>query len=585
MNELYFLEPKYENRIPEPPQVQSEFTQSLFQFFGIVAIMLGVWYLYYRWSESLNMDALWFAIPLAFAETMMFIGTILVVINFWRINDTPKQSAPATMLDVVEESQKQYYGNRDIKIDIYIPVFNEDPELVRQTILAAKRVKKLPTWSVCIYLLDDSKSEEMTKMAKEEGIPQVLRNNTKGRKAGAITYAMDETRGDFIVIIDSDTRLFEDILLNTMGYFRDDSVAWVQTPQWFCDLTEGKPLEEVAKRRFGGVGYSIANFYQKLFGKIKVGQDVFANDPAMFFDVIQRRRNNYNASFCCGATSIHRTSALRRVAISRWVERVMEAKDRKRAIEELDVEYICYHTSEDIYTSLLVHSYKPKRYKSVLHPNVESKMLSPLDLITWSTQRFRYAGGTIDLISKEFSRFFKKTGLTLTQKLMYFSTFWSYTGAIWLVILLLSPIIFMFTNIPPVHSYSMDFFIHLIPFLFFNQLALMVATWGINSNRGGQFFIAIFPIVLKAFWDVARRKPIKFVVTSKSAKSGNFLSLVRIQLGLIALYIVAIIYATVMLLIGERIYLTGYSVNLMWSLFNIISLWAIVQAALYKFEG
>jgi len=90
---------------------------------------------------------------------------------------------------------------------------------------------------------------------------------------------------------------------------------------------------------------------------------------------------------------------------------------------------------------------------------------------------------------------------------------------------------------------------------------------------------------LKAFWDVARRKPIKFVVTSKSAKSGNFLSLVRIQLGLIALYIVAIIYATVMLLIGERIYLTGYSVNLMWSLFNIISLWAIVQAALYKFEG
>jgi hypothetical protein len=25
-----------------------------------------------------------------------------------------------------------------------------------------------------------------------------------------------------------------------MGYFRDELVAWVQTPQWFCDLTEGK---------------------------------------------------------------------------------------------------------------------------------------------------------------------------------------------------------------------------------------------------------------------------------------------------------------------------------------------------------
>ena len=61
----------------------------LFQFTGVVTIMLGMWYIWYRWSESLNQDALWFAIPLAFAETMMFIGTILVVINFWRINDTP----------------------------------------------------------------------------------------------------------------------------------------------------------------------------------------------------------------------------------------------------------------------------------------------------------------------------------------------------------------------------------------------------------------------------------------------------------------------------------------------------------------
>ncbi|MBU1668113.1 glycosyltransferase [bacterium] len=584
MNELYFLEPKYDNRVPEAPQEQSEFTQTLFRFFGLVAIMLGFWYLHYRWTASLNMDALWFAIPLAFAETMMFIGTILVVVNFWRIKDTPKQSAPHLMTEVVEDELKPYYLGKGIKIDIYIPVFNEDPALVRETILAAKRVKKLPEWNVCYYLLDDSGDEKMAQMAREEGVPQVLRTSSKGRKAGAITNAMDETGGDFIVIIDSDTRLFPDILLNTLGYFKDDSVAWVQTPQWFCDLTEGEDLENSWKRKAGKVGEASANFFQKFFGKVKVGQDVFANDPAMFFDVIQRRRNNHNASFCCGATSIHRTSALRRVAISRWVDRVLAAKDQKAAIEEFDVEYISYHTSEDIYTSLLVHAHKQKKYKSVLHPNVESKMLSPLDLGTWATQRFRYAGGTIDLVTKEFGRFFK-SGLSLGQKLMYFSTFWSYTGAIWLVILIFSPIIYMFTNIAPVTSYSMDFFIHLIPFLFFNQLALMVATWGINSNRGGQFFIAIFPIVLKAFWDVARRKPIRFVVTAKSAKTGNFLSLIKIQMGLIALYTVAIVYATTMHLIGERIFLTGYSVNLMWSFFNMISLWAIVQAALYKFEG
>ncbi|CAA6811954.1 MAG: Cellulose synthase (UDP-forming) (EC [uncultured Sulfurovum sp.] len=583
MNELYFLEPKYDERVPETPQEPSELNQLLFQFFGVVAIMLGLWYLHYRWTASLNMDALWFAIPLAFAESMMFIGTILVVVNFWKVNDTKKQLAPKTMDDVVEEDQISIYRDKKIKIDVYIPVFNEDPALVRETIWAAKKVKKLDTWDVCYYLLDDSGNDEMTKMAKEEGVPQVLRTSSKGRKAGAITNAMDESLGDFIVIIDSDTRLFPNILLNTMGYFKDDAVAWVQTPQWFCDLSEGKNLEDSWHDKYGTVAKKSANFFQKFFGKVKVGEDVFANDPAMFFDVIQRRRNNYNASFCCGATSIHRTSALRRVAISRWVDRVLEAKDRDEAIKELDVEYISYHTSEDIYTSLLVHAHKQKKYKSVMHPDVESKMLSPLDLITWSAQRFRYAGGTIDLVTKEFSRFFK-SGLSLGQKMMYFSTFWSYTGAIWLTILLFSPIIFMFTNIAPVQSYSMDFFIHLIPFLFFNQMALLIATWGINSNRGGQFFIAIFPIILRAFWDVARRKPIRFVVTSKTAKAGNYLSMVRVQMGLIGLYAIAIIYATTMHLIGERIYLTGYSVNLMWSFFNMISLWAIVQAALYKFE-
>jgi cellulose synthase (UDP-forming) len=300
--------------------------------------------------------------------------------------------------------------------------------------------------------------------------------------------------------------------------------------------------------------------------------------------VIQRRRNNYNASFCCGATSIHRAEALRIVALKRWAERVLDSKERDEALQNLDVEYIAYHASEDIYTSLLIHAYKGKKYKSILHPNVESKMLSPLDLLTWTTQRFRYAGGSIDLIKREFGRFFR-SGLSLGQKLMYFSTFWSYTGAIWLTILLFSPIIYMLTDIAPVDSYSMEFFIHLVPFLFFNQVSLLIATWGVESNRGGKFFVAISPLVLRAFWDVLRNKPINFIVTSKVVGEGNFLPLVKYQLFIIGLYVVAIVYATTLLLLDEREYLTGYGVNLMWSLYNIAALWAIVKAALYKFEG
>jgi len=551
MNTLYFLEDKYSHRVPEPAQNQPEWMQNLFQFFAVITLLLGLWYLHFRWTQSLNMEALWFAIPLVFAETMMFIGTIFVVINFWKIQDTPKQVAPITLEDVHELDS----FNTTLTIDIYIPVFNEEPDLVRETIRASKKVKQKDEWKVVLYLLDDSNNPLMTKMAEEEGITQITREGKKGRKAGAITNAMDITLGDFIVIIDSDTRLFPAILFNTMGYFKDELVAWVQTPQWFCDLTEGKD-----------------------------GRDVFANDPAMFFDVIQRRRNNYNASFCCGATSIHRTSALREVAHARYVQRIEYAMKKEQAIDDIDIEYIVYHSSEDIYTSLTVHAYEKKNFKSVLHPDIESQMLSPLDLLTWTTQRFRYAGGTIDLIRKEFKQFFTK-GLSLGQKLMYFSTFWSYTGAIWMMILLISPMIYMFTNIAPVDSYSLTFFIHLVPFLFFNQLALMVATWGIHSNRGSAFFVAISPLVLKAFYDVLRNKPINFVVTSKVAKAGNFLPLVKMQILLIVLYILAILYASTLLILGERIYFTGFAINLLWSLYNMTALWAIVRASLYRFEG
>ena len=556
MAKLYFLEDKYMHRLPPKPQNQPEWMQNLFQFFAIITLMLGVWYLHFRWTASLNMDALWFAIPLAFSETMMFIGTILVVINFWRIKDTPQKDAPLG-LEEVHEKQSM---NKVLSIDIYIPVFNEDTELVRETIKASKMVKKRESWKVNIYLLDDSHNPLMTKMVEEEGIQQITREGKKGRKAGAITHAMDITLGDFIVIIDSDTRLFPDILLNTMGYFKDELVAWVQTPQWFCDLTEKDST---------------------------VGRDVFANDPSMFFDIIQRRRNTYNASFCCGATSIHRTSALREVAHARYKQRIEDAifhKVSKEILDNIEVEYIVYHSSEDIYTSLTVHAYKKKNFKSILHPHIESKMLSPLDLGTWITQRFRYAGGTIDLIRKEFKQFFQK-GLSFGQKLMYFSTFWSYTGAIWMMILLLAPILYMFTNIAPVDSYSLTFFIHLVPFLFFNQLALMLATWGVHSNRGASFFVATSPLVLKAFYDVLRKKPIHFIVTSKVAQTGNFLFLVKAQIFLICLYVLAILYASILLILGDRVYFTGFAINVLWSLYNITALWAIVKASRYRFEG
>ena len=41
-----------------------------------------------------------------------------------------------------------------------------------------------------------------------------------------------------------------------------------------------------------------------------------------------------------------------------------------------------FHVSEDIYTSMVLHEDRPRTWKSVYHPLVETRMLSPQDLLT-----------------------------------------------------------------------------------------------------------------------------------------------------------------------------------------------------------
>lgn len=56
----------------------------IWQVFAVAATVLGANYIYWRWTASLNTDALWYAIPLVLAETLAWIGTVLFTINLWQ---------------------------------------------------------------------------------------------------------------------------------------------------------------------------------------------------------------------------------------------------------------------------------------------------------------------------------------------------------------------------------------------------------------------------------------------------------------------------------------------------------------------
>ena len=596
---------KFEARRPEAPLPYSVVTESLWQYLAVIAMSLGAWYLWWRWTVSLNPDALWYAIPLAIAETASYLGLGLFVFNLWKVQDYEQKPPPTQLSDIVAEL---YTDDRPLKVDVFFPTYNEDEELVRLSIQDAKKITYPYPIEISIHVLDDGKRATMRQVAEEEGVNYLSRSSNIGFKAGNLRNAMEQTHGDFIVICDADTRPFPTILEHTLGYFRDPNVAWVQTPQWFYDLPEGKCLPDFLRQYFHTAGYCLGKGIESLIGEVKIGEDPFVNEPKMFYDIIQRRRNWVNASFCCGAGSIHRreavmeaalktyadtidkqvhkqSSALRKLVGDQVLDHELLQEMRQQVASEEEFTPYRFHVSEDIYTSLVLHSDIGRNWKSVMHPAVESKMLSPQDLLSWTVQRFKYAGGTLDIAIHDSP--LTRKGLSIPQRLMYAATIWSYLGGIWNSIFLIAPLIYLFSGIAPVSAYTGDFFLHILPFLIFMELAFMVGTWGIAGYRSKASYLSFFPVNLRAIWTVLKGETIKFPVTPKDRQEGNFFHLILPQFAIMSLTIIGVCYASVQYFImGNNHYaLGGILVNIFWGLNNIFALAGIVMAAFWQPEA
>ncbi|HEV2078959.1 MAG TPA: glycosyltransferase [Allosphingosinicella sp.] len=327
MNAETFYFRRFEDRRPPQPLPQNVLIESIWQFFAVAALTLGAWYIWWRWNESLNWEALWFAIPLALAETLAFFGLVLFVYNLWAVGDYPRRSPPARIGECDPEAPDPV---RPVSVDVFITTYNEDEELVRLSIRDAMRMRYPHPVNLGVYVLDDGRRDRMRQVAEEEGAGYITRDNNVGFKAGNLRNAMEQTSGDFIVICDADTRPFPTLLEHTLGYFRDPDVAFVQTPQWFYDLPEGERLRDIWGRKAGAPGTWLGGLIERIFGEIRVGEDPFVNDPKLFYDVIMRRRNRVNAAFCCGAASIHRREAIMFVALRAYSQAITGASEQKK---------------------------------------------------------------------------------------------------------------------------------------------------------------------------------------------------------------------------------------------------------------
>ncbi|MGF1460913.1 MAG: ATP-binding protein [Leptolyngbyaceae cyanobacterium] len=129
----------------------------LFRYFALVNLIIGGWYLGWRWSSSLNLDVPWFSMPLALAETYMYVGGALFLIGLWRPIVRQVRSLDHLMPALAEDDYPT--------VDVFITCYNEPTSIVEATAGAALQLD-YPVDKLKVYILDDGNSPNMRAMAE-----------------------------------------------------------------------------------------------------------------------------------------------------------------------------------------------------------------------------------------------------------------------------------------------------------------------------------------------------------------------------------------------------------------------------------
>lgn len=416
-----------------------------------------------------------------------------------------------------------------VRVAVLIPTYNEPPEVLRATVIGALAVRHRPAPEV--WVLDDGARDWVRRMATELGARYLVRPEPRlHAKAGNLNHALTRIDADFLLVLDADHVPFPHFLERTLGYFADPKVAFVQSPQ---------------------------AFFNRSFQHPPCADDPLRNEQSLFYDVICRGKDRHNATFWCGSSAVLRRCAL------------------------LSIGGVATDTVvEDTHTAMKLHQ---AGWKSVYHHEVLAVGLAPEEVNAFLTQRGRWARGCFQLLRKDNPLIAR--GLTVTQRLHYFSSVSHYLEGPQRLIGTLVPALTLLTGVYPLAA---DYRLYLT--LFLPQFVLVpLATWALSrghfrfleSERYALVRMVAYTAAAAAFF---RRGRITFTVTPKGSGAHGLspLAAVRLQLAVATLTVVAVVYQTVAQLahLPGRLTVFAYTVTVLWSalsagLLGWTALWAV----------
>lgn len=297
-------------------------------------------------------------------------------------------------------------------VDVFVPSYNEDYELLAGTLAAAKALD-YPEEKLAIWLLDDGgtmqkrndvnpeaaqealeRYESLKALCTDLGVNYLTRERNEHAKAGNLNNGLAHSTGDLVAVFDADHAPARDFLQETVPYFGEDQRLFlVQTPHFFLNPD---PLER-----------NLRTFER------------MPSENEMFYSVVQRGLDRWNASFFCGSAALLRREAL-----------------------QVSNGFSGRSITEDCETALNLHS---RKWNSIYIDKPLIAGLQPATFASFIGQRTRWAQGMMQIMMFTFPLF--KRGLNLGQRLCYLSSMMFWLFPFTRMMFLIAPFFYLFFNL------------------------------------------------------------------------------------------------------------------------------------------
>ena len=384
--------------------------------YAVVLAYLAAAFWYLSWRPTVfNPDAFAFSAAVYAAESIGCLASLLLIFVCWR----PSRRVAATPAP-------------GMTVDVFVTTVDHPAAMLRRTLTAARDMHyPHETW-----LLDDGNRLEARALAQELGVRyQGAVDGTDARE-----QALRASDAAFVAVFDGDHVPSRNFLTHTLGFFRDDTVAFVQAPRGVCSLDSFRRENDRGTR-------------------------LIAHELSRLFRVIQPGRDHWNAALFCGSCAVLRRKALDAVG-------GLGAKT----------------PGGNLRLSLRLHK---RGEKSVCVPDPLAVAISPLDLARFVEERERRARDALATCLQE--GFLCGRGLTLGQRLCYLAILLASLDGWRKGFLCLVPVAVLLTGVMPVAALDGTFLLHFAPYLFLHVwVSKEVGRGRSRTWLGGQFDMARF---------------------------------------------------------------------------------------------